>query len=245
MKPVSEQPPAPSEPSRQAGTFARPGRVLFGLVLIGLGVLFLLDQADVLDAGEVLSDWWPVAIIAFGVWQLIELRRSPVGPLIVIGVGVVLLLIRLDIITDEAWNFVWPVALVLVGAAILLRRPGRDVPSGSGEDVVRSFAVFSGSEVVNTSQRFRGGTVTAVFGGATLDLRRARPALEGASVAVTAVFGGVDVLVPRGWRVETTGMPIFGGYDNKVDHEAAGPESPALKVDATAIFGGADIKHNK
>jgi hypothetical protein len=223
----------------------KPGRVLIGLALIVLGVLFLLDVSGTLEAGEVIGDWWPVAIIALGVVQFAENPRSTVGPLIVVGVGVILLLTQLDVVEDDVWRFVWPAALILIGAAILLRRPGRQVPRGTGDEMIRASAIFSGNEVVSTSRRFKGGSVTAIFGGATVDLRQAQLDPEGGTLSVTAAFGGVDVLVPRGWRVATSGMPIFGGYDNKVEAPPPEAEGPTLNVDVTAIFGGADIKHGK
>jgi predicted membrane protein len=82
-----------------------------------------------------------------------------------------------------------------------------------------------------------------VFGGVTLDLRDARLDPEGARIDVTAIFGGVEILVPRGWRVTTSGTPILGGIDNKTAGEAAG--GPELLIDALAILGGADIKHER
>jgi LiaF transmembrane domain/Cell wall-active antibiotics response LiaF, C-terminal len=221
----------------------RPSRIVLGLILVGLGVLFLLDQAGTIEAGEVIGDWWPLAVIAVGGVQLVEQPRAPVGPLIVIGVGVILLLTQLDIVADDVWRYVWPVALVIVGLIFLLRRPGARAPAGRPEDVVRTTAIFSGNEVVSTSQRFQGGSATAIFGGVDLDLRQARLDPDGATLAVTAVFGGVDVIVPRGWRVETSGTPIFGGIDTKVD--APAEDGPSLKVDSTVLFGGAELKHDK
>ena len=41
-------------------------RVVMGATLIAIGALFLLDRADVLDAGQVIGDWWPATIVAFG-----------------------------------------------------------------------------------------------------------------------------------------------------------------------------------
>ncbi len=41
-------------------------RVVMGATLIAIGVLFLLDRADVLDAGQVIGDWWPAVIVASG-----------------------------------------------------------------------------------------------------------------------------------------------------------------------------------
>jgi hypothetical protein len=226
-------------------TNLRPGRILVGLVLVTVGVLFLLDQAGTIDAGDVIGDWWPVIIIAVGVVQLAEHPRAPVTPLIVIGVGAVLLLTQLDVVGDDVWRFVWPVALVLVGLAFLLRRPGPGPPAGRPEDLVRATAVFSGTEIVSTSQRFRGGSATAIFGGVTVDLRRARLDPEGATLAVTAAFGGVDVIVPRGWRVESRGTPILGGVDNRAEAPPGGTEAPRLIVDLSVLFGGAEIKHDR
>jgi hypothetical protein len=102
----------------------RPGRIVLGLALVTVGVLFLLDQVGTIDAGDVIGDWWPVIIVAFGPVQLAERPRAPVGPLIVVGSGAIPLLTQLDVVEDDVWRFVWPVALVLVGLAFLLRRPG-------------------------------------------------------------------------------------------------------------------------
>jgi len=40
-------------------------------------------------------------------------------------------------------------------------------------------------------------------------------------------------------------VPIVGGVDNQAAKSAEAPDSPVLLVDAVAIFGGVDIKHNK
>jgi Cell wall-active antibiotics response 4TMS YvqF/Domain of unknown function (DUF5668) len=221
-----------------------PSRIVLGLGLVALGILFLLDQAGTIDAGEIIGDWWPVVIIAIGVVQLVGQPRAPVGPLIVVGIGIVLLLAQLDVVGDDVWRFVWPVALVIVGLVFLLRRPGRPAAADRPEDVVGTTAFFSGTEIVSSSQRFAGGSATAIFGGVELDLRRARLNPDGATLAVTAVFGGVDVIVPRGWRVETRGTPILGGVDNKIDAPPGG-NGPVLRIDLTVLLGGAEIKHDK
>ena len=83
-----------------------------------------------------------------------------------------------------------------------------------------------------------------MFGGVTLDLREARPSTEGATLSVTALFGGVDVIVPRGWRVKLQGTPIFGGYEDKTEGDGPpGPESPQLTIDVLVLFGGLEVKN--
>jgi len=179
-----------------------------------------------------------------GVVQLFDRPRSLLGPAIVMGVGVVLLLFTLDVVTGSVLAVLWPALLIVVGAAILLRRGGGPRPAeGSPEDVIRATAVFGGHDVTSRSDGFRGGSATAVFGGVEIDLRGARLDPEGARIDATALFGGVEILVPKGWRVETSGTPIFGGIENRAVGESA--EGPVLRVDALSIFGGTEIKHEK
>lgn len=219
-------------------------RTLFGVVLVALGGLFLLDQAGRLEAGEIIGTWWPVIIIALGLGQLLEQRRLALGPLIVVGAGVLLLLGELDVVPGNVWRYIWPLVLIAIGLALVFRPNGRRLPPGRPDEVVSVSAFLSGNEVVCTSQNFKGGSLTAAFGGVSLDLRQAKLAPEGATVSILAAFGGAEVFVPRGWRVETSALPILGGFENKAN-ASADPGSPVLKVDATVMFGGAEVKYEK
>lgn len=82
----------------------------------------------------------------------------------------------------------------------------------------------------------------AIFGGAEIDLRDAKLA-PGALLDVFAVFGGVEVSVPEGWQVVTSGFPMFGGFENVTAKERTGPDAPILQIHATILFGGVEIKH--
>src|SRR5688500_15942054 len=67
-------------------------RLLLGLVVVGVGALYLLDGGDVLDAGRAIDHWWPIVLVAAGVFTLLERPPSvPRGSLLV-GIGTVLLL---------------------------------------------------------------------------------------------------------------------------------------------------------
>lgn len=223
------------------------GRLLVGLSIVTLGVLFLLDSADVLDAGAAIGHWWPVLLVAAGVFTLAEEPPSVVRGVLLTGAGAVLLLFTTELLKENAWDYVWPALLVIAGVAIAARWRGHSVLSGAREeDVVRATAVFGGPKLVSTSRDFRGAWLTAIFGGISLDLRAAQPAAGGASINVTTAFGGVDILVPKGWRVSVRSTPIFGGLDDKTDHsEPPADDAPMLHVDAVTIFGGVDIKHDK
>ncbi len=217
-------------------------RMVFGTVLVLLGGLLLLDQLGRVDAGFVISRWWPVIIIALGAAAMFEARRASLGPLIIVAVGVLLLLGQLEIVPGGVWRYVWPVVLIAAGLQLVLRRAA--LPAGQPDEVVNASAFFSGNELRSTSQSFRGASLTAAFGGITLDLRQAVLAPEGATVSIVTACGGAELLVPRGWRVQVNGTPILGGIGNKTE-APTDPQSPLLRVDATTFLGGAEIKHEK
>jgi len=47
------------------------GQLFTGLFMIAIGVLFLLDQFDVLSFSEAVRHFWPLLLIAMGVSRLI------------------------------------------------------------------------------------------------------------------------------------------------------------------------------
>jgi hypothetical protein len=226
-----------------------PGRLLVGLSVVGLGVLFMLDAAGVLDAGRAIDRWWPAVIVAGGLLTLAERPPSVYRGLVLTAIGTILLLFTTDTLGESAWDYVWPAAIVLAGLVILSHWRGRAVGApvrDDADEVVRATAIFSGPHVASTATRFRGAWLTALFGGVTLDLRGAGLDPGGAAVNATVVFGGVEILVPRGWRISVRSTPIFGGVDDKTDKSVQLDDTaPTLRVDAVALFGGVDIKHDK
>jgi predicted membrane protein len=222
------------------------GRLLLGAVVLALGTLLLLDAAGTLDAGDAIERWWPAVLIAAGLVTLADRRRSTTAPFILVSAGAFLLLVTTDVIGGDPAAYVWPVILIAAGLAILTRRTAPAAAEIGEGDVVRASGIFSGPEVATTSQSFRRASLVGLFGGVILDLRDARPAPEGAVVTATAVFGGVQILVPRGWRIATASTPIFGGVEDKTVRAAPLPDdAPTLRVDALAVFGGVEITHEK
>lgn len=214
-------------------------RVFFGSMVVAVGVLLLLDNTGVLDAGDVFESWWPVALIAAALFALLANPRHWQVPLVVVVVSAALLLRTLDIV--DSLELVIPGVLILIGVFVMFGKviPGRET---SDSDRISSFNVFSGTEVASHSTQFKGGNIGAIFGGAEIDLRDAQLA-PGASLDVFAVFGGVEVSVPQGWQVVTRGFPIFGGFENVTVKDRVGPDAPVLEVHATILFGGVEIKH--
>ena len=215
----------------------KPVRLWIGLVLVTLGVFGILDATGSLDSTETIDRWWPVAIIGLGLIAMGVERRISLGPAIVVGIGILLLANQQEW-TDE--DLFGPVLLIVIGLVVLSGLWHRRVEGRERENRV---VMFGGTKIKDRSEHFAHADVSAIFGGATLDLREAHIDRE-ASVDALALFGGVDVVVPEGWRVALGGTPIFGGCEDKTEGDGELPaDSPLLKVHATAIFGGVDVKN--
>lgn len=208
----------------------KPVRLWIGLVLVTLGVFGLLGASGVLDASDMINRWWPLAVVGLGVIAMVSQRSVSLGPIVITGFGLVLLVNQQGWVTGDITG---PAILILIGAVILVS-VGRRTFTGRQAPV----AVFAGANVKDASAHLTHQDVTAIFGGARLDLRDAHIDHE-ATVDAFAMFGGVDILVPKGWRIVLVGVPIFGGYDDKTNSNGSlPPDAPVLKVNATAVFGG-------
>jgi len=222
------------------------GRIFWGLVLILLGVLFLLDQMGRADFGDLVSGWWPLILVAAGLWQLVSSSfQELAGGLFLIALGAIFQLAKLGILGRNLWHYVWPVLIIGLGLWVLLgafRRTSAARLSGSKEDNLDAFAMFAGLDRRIESQNFRGGKATAILGGIELDLTNVRLAEPKAALDLTAIMGGIDIKVPRHIRVELNGNPILGGIENKHNYAPGSGTEQTLSIKATAILGGIDIK---
>ena len=216
-------------------------RFYAGTILLTLGVLLILGETEVIDAGEAISQWWPVAILAGALLTFASNPRHWLGPLVIGSIGVIVLLNTTETLDEETMPMAWAIVLLLAGVAVLAGSLIRPAASRHSADRIQAFAAFGERKVVSHSKHFEGGSMGAVFGGAELDLRDAELAPD-ARIDVFTAFGGAEIRVPLGWRVETHGMPWFGGFDNVAEGE--GEEgSPTLDINATVLFGGLEVKH--
>jgi len=227
--------------------------MLGGVLLVLLGVFLLLDATETVEFGEVFSTYWPVLLIAWGGLAIRRERGRSLGGTIVLLLGVGFLLENLEVFADDWLSRAWPVAIILLGLSVVIgaatnrSRARRNAPSDAAisvaSDWVEATAVLSGRREAVTSRAWRGGTATAVMGAVDLDLRNARPVAEGATLRTTAVMGGVEVRVPRGWVIAIRGTPLLGGFEDKTQPPEDPEGAPLLTITGTAIMGGVEVKH--
>ncbi|MBO3089913.1 LiaI-LiaF-like domain-containing protein [Cellulomonas dongxiuzhuiae] len=216
------------------------GQVLVGVLVVLAGVVLLLERSGVVevDLGTLAGTLWPLLVVLVGVTSLLLVPRAWFGPVVITAAGVVLLLDRLDVLDVSVWDYLWPVAIILIGLGITFGAAGR----GGQEDRITAIAFWWGSERRSRSRRFRSASLTAIMGGIDLDLRDAD--IEGsARIDVFTFWGGVDIKVPRTWEVRTTGLPLLGGWENKTEPPVGG--GPVLDVRIVSIMAGAEVRYGK
>jgi hypothetical protein len=245
------------------------GGMIMGLTVIAVGVLFLLRNVGVLYFDD-LWQYWPVILIAVGISKLANTHSasSVTSGLIIGGIGTVFLLKNLGYIYGDIWQYIWPGILIAVGLSILVRHlewreqslnsepppPGPGNPfspaSGfstttSGANYLHAECIFSGTRQKIETQDFLGGKVTAIFGGAEIDLRSAGTKREEVSIKAEAVFGGIELWVPAHWQTIVRGTGVFGSFEDKTFPAAPGASAnaPRLVVTGAAIFGGVIVKN--
>lgn len=113
---------------------------IFGVILIALGTIFILDNLGYVEAFP-FWEYWPVIMIGFGLASLIAPKDAgdPAGGAVLTGLGTFFLLRKLDVI-DWRFHDVWPLLLVFAGVSLIARslterrapRPDETAPSNGG-----------------------------------------------------------------------------------------------------------------
>ncbi|MCK5004010.1 MAG: hypothetical protein KAS21_02935 [Candidatus Aminicenantes bacterium] len=220
------------------------GSILTGSVFIFIGVIWVLRNLGHIDIS--LREWWPLILIAVGLLNISNHRDIFSFPgWFLILLGVIFLLTTNHIIEWDHIKRFWPAILIVIGLS-LLKGNGKKIKrvkdSVDKDNYISGLALFSGFERKVSSKSFRGGNITALFGGAEIDLRNAKISPDGASLDLIALFGGVEVRLPDEWNIELNSTALFGGVGNKCKSENPGDGEPLI-ISATAIFGGVEIKN--
>jgi hypothetical protein len=286
----------------------------FGLFIVAIGIVLLLDQEGIVSAHYVYRFFWPAIFIFLGVEFLISSSargsRAIVG-LLMLAFGGLLLAGAVGYL-HVGFQTLWPLALIIWGIWIISRAFSSD--RGLGErirdavhdsihqkihdsihdqvsdavaddpnadrrarrdwqrknhrewaDTVKSaiqdtvtewtgresadpefdyMAIFGGIKQRVTVKNFRGGRLTALFGGFEIDLTRADIEGQTAVIDASALMGGGEIRVPYTWVVDIQGIAILGGYTDETHQEI--PDSATAKrliVKGVAALGGVVIKN--
>jgi predicted membrane protein len=225
-------------------------RIVLAGFLIIIGILLLLRNLDLLPGLPEYIFSWPMLFVLIGTYILLTKQRI-LPSLIFIGIGLYFLLPDIvGIYISHLW-MLWPLILIAVGISLVLRgRPSHDhrFHGGSKEsllDYVDIISIFSGNEKIISSQEFKGGKITNIFGGTEINLLNARMAPGHNYIDVVTLFGGSTIIVPSNWNVKVDMVSVFGGFADKREARETSSSEPLLLLKGITIFGGGEIKSHK
>lgn len=224
-----------------------PGKLIAGVILVTLGILFTLENFGLATVPDIWK-FWPLILVAIGLSHIQGrfFRASPGGHVLVL-LGLFFLLRNFHVIRFDLFALL-PLLLVALGLRIVFgspRAPSADAAITSPDATVGHFAAFSGVNRRISSQEFQGGDLGAFCGGWDLDLRQAAIAGDQAVIDVFVWWGGGDIKVPADWDVIVKVLPVFGGVGDKTTHPTpqAGVTPKRLILTGTVVMGGVEVKN--
>lgn len=201
------------------------GKVGFGVVIILIGLAIFLKQIDMLPYLN-LRFTWPIILIAIGLFIGIRNKFSNNAPFILMAIGVFNLIpaFSFNIGTREvdSEDLVIPAILIIAGLVMIVK-PGKKKSWTGHTGMINSMTnmslnadiLFGGRKEIVTSKEFKGGRVTATFGGAEINLMQADSSDKEIILDVRATFGGIEILVPSDWDIKNEIQPIFGTVEDQ------------------------------
>lgn len=218
--------------------------LIWGFIIVFVGVALLLDHMDILPFGAVYR-FWPLLLVVFGFMNVTTQSGRAFGFVLIVA-GVLLQLNKLGRI-HLSFADIWPLAIIAVGVLMIWgsletrgvvriknriassmknkvdwTKPGaaeafrrQIIEESSDSDAsLTAVAVFGSCERQYGGRHFQAGKVTSIFGGLELDFREADIDDE-AVLEISCVFGGVEIRVPETWNVRSRSLPVFGGFEDR------------------------------
>lgn len=227
------------------------GRIFLGGTLIAVGALYLLRNFDFInfDIAETLFTW-PSILIFVGLISLFQSSKKWFG-IVLIAVGGSIHISRYYNV--DFGEFILPIILIVLGFIILVKHNRNTSGSGKPEmssaeeikdDILEDISIFGGSSKFFTSDNFKGGNITSIFGGSEINLSGSKLAEGENIIDVIAIFGGTTIIVPKEWNVIVDVFPLFGGFGTKGkrDPMLVVEKDRVLRIKGVVIFGGGEIK---
>jgi hypothetical protein len=213
--------------------------LFWGITLVLIGVLLLLDNLGYASFDELLHDYWPLLLVWWGGWILFRKRSVPeVPPQPAKGS---------DAIPPSA------VSPSAVPPPAIPEPGGPSHVPGSPVELIHQSQVFGDLYNRVTSQNFKGGSLSTIFGDCILDLSSATIADGEHELRIHGVFGSSVIILPPEAAVSIAASSIFGSLtilgqhrngvsvDLRSDTPSFASKSNRLTISVSSVFGSARV----
>ena len=245
--------------------------IVIGIILIALGTMFLLFNFGVIDGAfkSVVFSWQMLLIIFAAV--AFYYHHFFNGTLFLLT-GIFFIIPRMVKACPDTFGWFgndftamyWPALLIAVGFLMIIKL---FFPSSAKSNCYRIYSdnyshkrsrgnrrakcengyfdrntVFNAIEEIILDPIFKGGDLNCAFGNITLDLRKTTLAEGDTELELNAAFGGITLLIPDNWNVETHVNSFMGGFTDNRKASAEIDYSRKLIVIGSFAFAGGEIK---
>jgi predicted membrane protein len=223
-------------------------RALIGVILVLVGLFLVMRNTGIFpDFIDHIIFSWPMLLVTIGLVITIGSSGGKTSGVIVMAVGAFFLIPHIFRETFDV-NMFWPSIFIIIGIVFIFsKRKGWNSISTTpqvGDDYIDYIHIFSGGERQIVSENFRGGKVTAIFGGSEIDLTKAKLAPGVSELEIACIFGGSTIIVPDDWNVKIDVVPILGGFGDsrKLNPGRIIDPSRQLVIKGAVVFGGGEVK---
>ncbi|MGF7186700.1 putative membrane protein [Desulfitispora alkaliphila] len=233
-------------------------RYFLGIIILIIGVSLLLNNLGLteIEIGGLFSTYWPVIFLFWGFSFLYEFIKSEnksiwdvISGVILVTIGVSFLLRNmgwLDLDLSFLWKLFWPIIFILIGISLLIGKT-----AGGKKHVAFMGGVELGKKA---AWDLKSDSYYAVMGGVELDLTKANIPEGETLLDMTAVMGGIEILIPENVPVVCEGITVLGGIEflgegtggiiakKTMDNQVDGETNKLVRIQARALMGGIEVK---
>ena len=221
-------------------------KIVLGLSLIAVGVIWILNVSGVLNFSFSLEGWWTLFIIIPCLGALIE-GPDRIGACIGLSIGIILLLCaRGKILWANFWQFAIAVLAIGIGLKMIFHKERQccvqelKTISRNGKDIKSIDLSFGKQSLGYGGERFEGLDVKLAFGSVDVDLRNAIIESD-VEIKLEVAFAGMTILVPQGCEVrQAVNCAAAGVKDSRARNGVPG-SGPVIYISGRVSFGGVEI----
>ena len=254
--------------AKQSGHFnfqwhsGKVGTILFGILLLAVGVLFLLNEVHVISITDGVGFWsiaWPILIIGLGASMIGESIYPVAIGLILIGAYKLLYIFSvIPAAYPLTWAMIWPAALVLIGLSIVtsvLRKKKRThhvtingkskkearVVNENQDGFVTVECDFSETRHDFIDATFRGAHIETNFGTTCLDLSKCADFAADAAINAEVNFGSFELLLPATVMIDKSVENCFASCNIKGN--PGQNASATIRLSGEINFGSVEVRY--
>lgn len=222
-------------------------KVIFGVVIIIVGFLLLGSAFNWWSFNLFFDGWWTLFIFIPCIYSVCT-EGFKMHNILGLSIAVLLLLSAQNVINwGDIWKFFLPLLVIAIGVKLIF---GKSItfPASVQESFTKydghkyTYSAVFGANSSKPTIDYVNGEASAVFGAVELNFREFDAVCD-IYLKASAVFGGVEIFVPRNVKVVISSNNFLGGTDDTTDHRDDVSKQYSMYIQADAVFGGVEIKN--